>query len=139
MPKKNLILLTLLILSGIFLTEHSIHANIPNSYENWQQRNIKIGIASWYSKQDPGIRKHTANNEIFDDTELTAAMWDVPFNQKIKVTNLDNGLSVIVRVNDRGPHRRLVRQGRIIDLSKQAFSNIASLGKGLIDIQLEFL
>ena len=45
----------------------------------------------------------------------------------------------IVRVNDRGPHRRLVRQGRIIDLSKQAFLNIASLDKGLIDIQLEFL
>jgi len=77
--------------------------------------------------------------EIFDDTELTAAMWDIPFNQKIKVTNLENGLSVIVRVNDRGPHRRLVRQGRIIDLSKQAFLNIASLDKGLIDIQLEFL
>lgn len=105
----------------------------------WQQRSIKIGLASWYSKTDPGILKHTANMEIFDDTELTAAMWDVAFNQKIKVTNLENGLSVVVRVNDRGPHRRLVRQGRIIDLSKQAFLTIASLDKGLIDIQLEFL
>lgn len=137
--KKSLTLLILLILSGIFLTENNIHANIPNPYEIWQQRNIKIGMASWYSEQDPGILKHTANMEIFDDTGLTAAMWDIPFNQKIKVTNLENGLSVIVRVNDRGPHRRLVRQGRIIDLSKQAFLNIASLDKGLIDIQLEFL
>jgi rare lipoprotein A len=77
--------------------------------------------------------------EIFDDTELTAAMWDIPFNQKIKVTNLENGLSVVVRVNDRGPHRRLVRQGRIIDLSKRAFQTIGPLDKGLIDIQLEFL
>jgi len=139
MTKKKLILFTLLTLSVTFLNEHTIHANLPNPYETWQQRNVKIGVASWYSKQDPGIRKHTANNEIFDDTELTAAMWDIPFNQKIKVTNLENGLSVIVRINDRGPHRRLVRQGRIIDLSKQAFATIASLGKGLIDIQLEFL
>jgi len=139
MINKALILFTLLILPGTFVTEHAIHANIPNPYEMWQQRNIKTGMASWYSKQDPGIRKHTANNEIFDDAELTAAMWDVPFNQKIKVTNLENGMSVIVRINDRGPHRRLVRQGRIIDLSKQAFLTIASLGKGLIDIQLEFL
>jgi len=139
MIKKRHILLILVILSGTFLTESKIHANIPNPYEIWQQRNIKIGLASWYSKQDPGIRKHTANMEIFDDTGLTAAMWDIPFNQKIKVTNLENGLSVIVRVNDRGPHRRLVQQGRIIDLSKQAFLNIASLDKGLIDIQLVFL
>jgi len=139
MIKKKHILLVLLIFSGTLFTEGRIQANIPNPYEIWQQRNIKVGLASWYSKTDPGIRKHTANMEIFDDTELTAAMWDIPFNQKIKVTNLENGLSVIVRVNDRGPHRRLVRQGRIIDLSKQAFLNIASLDKGLIDIQLEFL
>ncbi len=137
--KKSLIILILLILSGIFLTENKIHANIPNPYEMWRQRSIKVGLASWYSETDPGILKHTANMEIFDDTGLTAAMWDVAFNQKIRVTNLENGLSVIVRVNDRGPHRRLVRQGRIIDLSKQAFLNIASLDKGLIDIQLEFL
>ena len=139
MIKKILILLILLILSGVFLTDNDIQANIPNPYETWQQRNIKVGMASWYSKTDPGILKHTANMEIFDDTELTAAMWDVAFNQKIKVTNLENGQSVIVRINDRGPHRRLVRQGRIIDLSKKAFSNIASLDSGLIDIQLEYL
>jgi len=139
MIKKSLILLILLVLSGIVLTKNNIYANIPNPYEIWQQRNIKVGMASWYSKTDPGILKHTANMEIFDDTELTAAMWDVPFNQKIKVTNLENGQSVVVRINDRGPHRRLVRQGRIIDLSKRAFLNIASLDKGLIDIQLEFL
>jgi len=77
--------------------------------------------------------------EVFDDSGLTAAMWDVPFNQRVKVTNLENGKSVIVRVNDRGPHRRFVREGRLIDLSKQAFSNIASLKRGLIDIELELL
>ena len=66
-------------------------------------------------------------------------MWDVPFNQLVKVTNLDNGKSVIVRVNDRGPHRRFLLKGRLIDLTKYAFSRIASLEKGLIRIELELL
>ncbi len=66
-------------------------------------------------------------------------MWDTPFNQRIRVTNAENHKSVTVRINDRGPHRRLVREGRIIDLSKRAFSRIAPLEQGLIPIELEFL
>ena len=94
------------------------------------------GLASWYSESDPGILKNTANMEIFDDQQLTCAMWDIPFNTLIRVTNLSNGKSVVVRVNDRGPARRLVSQGRIIDLSKAAFAEIADLDKGLIEIEL---
>jgi len=97
------------------------------------------GRASWYSKRSPGIRKTTANNEIFDDTRMTCAIWGVPFHQKIRVTNRRNGKSVVVRVNDRGPHKRFVRKGRIIDLSRSAFHEIASLRSGLIDVNLEFL
>jgi rare lipoprotein A len=100
---------------------------------------IQFGQASWYSEQSPGVLKYTASNEVFDDSDLTAAMWDVPFNQRVRVTNLENGKSVIVRVNDRGPHRRFVAQGRLIDLTKQAFATIASLDQGLIDIELEIL
>lgn len=100
---------------------------------------IRKGKASWYSEQSPGINKRTANNEIFNDCALTAAMWNVPFNQKVKVTNLENGKSVVVRVNDRGPHKRYVARGRIIDLTKQAFARIAPLNKGLISIELELL
>jgi rare lipoprotein A len=74
--------------------------------------------------------------EIFDDQQLTCAIWDRPFNTLIKVTNASNGKSVVVRVNDRGPARRLVREGRIIDLSKAAFAQIADLDKGLIHIEL---
>ncbi|MCK5013892.1 MAG: septal ring lytic transglycosylase RlpA family lipoprotein, partial [Candidatus Omnitrophica bacterium] len=65
--------------------------------------------------------------------------WEVPFNQMVKVTNLENGKSVVVRVNDRGPHKRYVARGRIIDLSKRAFARIASLERGLIRIKLELL
>jgi len=114
---------------------------VTSPYVTFQsdQRVVKRGKASWYSKRDPGIRRRTANNEIFNDQEMTCAMWDVPFNQLIKVTNVDNGRSVIVRVNDRGPHKRYVRKGRVIDLTKAAFKTIAPLQEGLIDIELELL
>lgn len=97
------------------------------------------GQASWYSRESPGINKRTANNEYFDDTEMTCAIWGVPFNQLIKVTNRHNGKSVVVRVNDRGPHFRYVRRGRIIDLTKAAFKKIANPKSGLIQVELEFL
>lgn len=104
-----------------------------------QPNEIKVGTASWYSHQSPGIKKTTANMEIFDDTDMTCAMWDVPFNQKLRVTNIKNGKSVVVRVNDRGPHKRYVRKGRVVDLSKGAFKKIAGLKKGLISVKVEFL
>jgi len=94
------------------------------------------GIASWYSENDPGVLKTTANMEIFNHNELTCAMWDIPFGTRLKVTNLDNGKSVTVRVNDRGPAKRLVRRGRVIDLSKKAFSKIASLDEGLVMVEV---
>jgi len=100
---------------------------------------VRYGKASWYSEKDPGINPQTANNEIFSEGAMTCAMWDVPFNQQIRITNLANGKTIIVRVNDRGPHKRFVRQGRIVDLTKNAFSQIASLEDGLIEIRLEFL
>lgn len=100
---------------------------------------VWTGNASWYSKESPGINLHTANNEVFDDRDMTCAMWDVPFQQRIRVTNLDNGKSVVVRVNDRGPHRRFVRRGRVIDLTKAAFHRVSSLDNGLIHVSLEFL
>jgi len=104
-----------------------------------EKKIIHRGKASWYSERDPGINRHTANNEIFDDSDLTCAMWGVPFNQEIRVTNLENGKSVTVRVNDRGPHKRFVKRGRIIDLTKKAFSEIAPLPRGLIEIEIEIL
>jgi len=94
------------------------------------------GKASWYSQNDPGIALTTANMEVFDDSQLTCAMWDIPFNTILKVTNIENGKSVIVRVNDRGPARRL---NRPIDLTKAAFSKIADLDKGLADVFVEII
>jgi len=97
------------------------------------------GQASWYSRNDPGVRVTTANNEIFNDEAMTAAMWGVSFGTMLRVTNKANGQSVVVRVNDRGPHRRYVRQGRVIDLTKKAFRTISSTKAGLIDVLIEKL
>lgn len=90
------------------------------------------GIASWYSVASSS--NITASGEEFQDEEMTCAMWDVPFNTKFKVTNMENGKSVVCRVNDRGPNRRL---NRLIDLSKGAFEKIADLDKGIINVKIE--
>jgi rare lipoprotein A len=74
----------------------------------------QIGIASWYGKQFHG--RATASGEDFDMFELTAAHRQLPLGTYVKVTNLRNGKSVIVRINDRGPFVG----GRIMDLSYSA-------------------
>ena len=92
-----------------------------------------LGTASWYSQKDRGIRRHTANGEVFDDTRSTCAAWNIPFGTYLKVTNTGNGKSVTCRVNDRGPRKHL---GRRIDLSKAAFRKIADLRLGLIKVSV---
>ena len=99
-------------------------------------KNHIMGMASWYSRTDRGIRKTTANMETFCDRNHTCAIWGLPFNTLVKVTNLLNGKSVVVRVNDRGPAKHLVRKGRVIDLTRSAFSKIAASGNGLIPIKI---
>lgn len=91
------------------------------------------GVASWYSENDPAINKHTANGEVFDDSKMTCASWEYPFGTRLEVKNLENGKSVICRVNDRGPSKRLER---LIDLSKGSFRKIASTRRGLIRVSV---
>ncbi|MDQ7910290.1 septal ring lytic transglycosylase RlpA family protein [Phytohabitans sp. ZYX-F-186] len=77
----------------------------------------------------------TANGEQFDPEALTAAHKTWAFGTRVRVTNPDNGKSVIVRINDRGPYV----DGRCIDLSRAAFRAIASLDLGHIDVRYEIL
>ncbi|MFC0530345.1 septal ring lytic transglycosylase RlpA family protein [Phytohabitans kaempferiae] len=86
--------------------------------------------ASFYHEPQP-----TANGEQFDPEALTAAHKTWAFNTRVRVTNPDNGKSVIVRINDRGPYI----DGRCIDLSRAAFRAIASLDLGHIDVRYEIL
>lgn len=94
---------------------------------------VARGIASWYSKADDYINKHTANGEVFNDRAMTCASWHHPFGTQLKVTNLQNGKSVVCRVNDRGPNKRLRRE---IDLTIGAFKKIASANRGLIRVSV---
>jgi len=89
------------------------------------------GVASFYGNEFQS--RKTSNGEIFDQGKLTAAHRTLPFGTKVRVVNAQNGKSVIVRVNDRGPFAK----GRIIDLSASAFKSIASLNAGVINVKIE--
>lgn len=99
--------------------------------ERSQYTHFQTGMASYYGGSWHG--KKTANGEIFNENSLTAAHKTLPFGTRVKVTNLDNGKSVVVRINNRGPYSK----GRVIDLSKAAFSKIASTSKGVTRVKLE--
>jgi rare lipoprotein A len=93
----------------------------------------QYGIASWYGHPFHG--RITANGETYDMGKLTAAHKGLPFNTKVLVTNLSNGKSVIVRINDRGPYIK----GRIIDLSKEAARAIDMVDAGISMVKLSIL
>lgn len=91
------------------------------------------GYASYYADDFDG--KQTANGEIFNMYELTAAHKEYPFNTLIRVTNLLNNKTTIVRINDRGPFV----EGRIIDLSLGAAKQLDMLDSGVQEVKLEII
>ena len=91
------------------------------------------GIASWYGNQFRG--KKTANGEVFNPDALTAAHRTLPFGTKVRVTNLRNGKSVVVRINDRGPFIR----GRVIDLSLGAAKLVGLTRLGVAKVKYSVL
>ena len=90
----------------------------------------RYGVASWYERTDR--RLWTASGERFDDWALTAAHPTLPLGSRVRVTNLRNGRSVLVRVNDRGPFI----PGRLIDLSKGAAQQLGFIGQGLAYVRI---
>lgn len=93
-------------------------------------KKIEEGMASWYGPKFHG--KLTANGEEYDMHQLTAAHRTLPFNSIIKVKNKDNGKTVLVRINDRGPFAK----NRIVDLSKKAAQEISMIGTGTAPVTL---
>ncbi len=93
----------------------------------------EVGVASWYG---PGFHgKLTANGEIYDQTAMTAAHRTLPIPTYVVVENIENGKTVVVRVNDRGPFSK----GRIIDLSEKAASQIGMIEKGTAQVRVSVL
>ncbi|NWA23364.1 septal ring lytic transglycosylase RlpA family protein [Pseudomonas gingeri] len=93
----------------------------------------ETGMASYYGAQHQG--KRTASGEPFDPHAMTAAHRQLPFGTRVKVTNLANDKSVIVRINDRGPHTR----GRLIDLSREAAAQLGMLQNGTARVRIQSL
>jgi peptidoglycan lytic transglycosylase len=94
---------------------------------------VTTGTASWYGKAHNG--RPTASGEIYDMNDLTAAHRSLPLGTRVLVTNLRNGRSVEVRVNDRGP----VDRDRIIDLSYAAAVELDAIGDGAVPVRLRVL
>lgn len=94
---------------------------------------VETGLASWYGARHHG--KRTASGEYFDQKKFTAAHPTLPWGSIVKVTNLANGKSVEVRINDRGPYGK----GRIIDLSRAAAKVLDMLRTGIAQVKVERL
>ncbi len=93
----------------------------------------ETGIASWYGAKFHGRR--TANGGVYDMNDLTAAHRTLPLPSLVRVTNLENGRSMILKVNDRGPYAR----GRIIDLSRRSAQLLGSLKQGTARVRVQIL
>lgn len=108
---------------------HASHAVPVARAPEWTQN----GRVSWYG---PGFHgRRTANGEVFDTNELTMAHRTLPFGTEVRVTNLSNGRSVVLRVNDRGPYVR----GRIADLSHAAATRLGFVDDGVTRARIELI
>lgn len=94
---------------------------------------VEHGLASWYGPGFDG--RLTASGEVFDQDELTAAHPDLPLPSFVQVTNLENGESVIVRVNDRGP----MSDDLVIDVSQGAAEELGFIDAGIVPVRVEVL
>ena len=93
----------------------------------------QVGIASWYGGRHQG--RLTASGEVFDENKLTAAHRTLPLVTWARVTNLENGRTIEVRVNDRGPYI----DGRVIDLSTRAAEELGMTTQGLARVEIKAL
>lgn len=92
-----------------------------------------VGVASWYGKPYHGRR--TASGEVYNMHRMTAAHPSLPFGTRVAVTNLSNGRTVVVRINDRGPFVR----NRIIDVSRKAAGQLGFLSEGLTRVGVRII
>lgn len=99
---------------------------LPAPGAAWTQ----TGIASWYG--EPFHGRQTASGERYDMNELTCAHPTLPFGSRIRVRNLENGRTVTLRVNDRGPFV----QGRIVDVSRKAAEELGIIGSGTARVEI---
>src|SRR5690606_26561903 len=111
--------------------EPSVIDKLNNVASNTVRRFSQTGVASWYGRQFHG--RKTASGETFDMNALTAAHRSLPLNCYIRVTNKNNGKSVVVKVNDRGPFHG----NRVLDLSYGAAKQLGITSAGTANVNIE--
>lgn len=114
------------VMAGCGATPRAIRPPVSEDLLRPQQ----TGYASWYGKAHQGRR--TTSGETYDMNKFTAAHPALPMGTRLLVTNLKNGRSVTVRVNDRGPFI----DGRIVDLSYAAAREVDAIGEGVVPVRL---
>jgi rare lipoprotein A len=114
-----------------FITEPAAIATVETPPPD---HTVMSGHASYYSYEC--AKKPMANGKAFDPEKRTCASWFYKFGTVLLVESLDTGRTTEVIVTDRGPNKRLVKEGRIIDLSKRAFEDICALKKGLTRVRV---
>lgn len=114
---------------GKIARAHAVEKVIAEKTANY----TAVGVASWYGEDFHGRR--TANGETFDMNSFSAAHPSLPLPSNVRVTNLDNHRSVVVRVNDRGPYVG----GRVIDVSAKTAKVLGFYGDGLSKVKVEYV
>lgn len=122
-PIKITLLINILMLTAC----STVQSNKNKSWLGYTQ----TGIASYYA--DKHQNQKTASGEVYQHKLKTAAHRSLPFGANVKVVNIENNKSIVVKINDRGPFRK----GRIIDLSKSAFMEINDTKAGLMQVKIE--
>ena len=111
----------------------SVESDGQQKSSNHANKHALNGTASWYGSRFHG--KKTASGEIYDQNKLTAAHKTLPLGSKARVTNLDNGSTVDVEINDRGPFVK----GRIVDLSRAAARALGLVESGTAPVKVELI
>ena len=111
----------------------SLDAGKKNKSKFHKKKTVYKGVSSYYGPKFHG--KLTANGEVYDMYGITAAHKEIPFNTVARVTNLDNGKSLILRINDRGPYI----DGRILDCSYGAAKKLNFIKQGTANVKIEII
>lgn len=119
--------------TGIYKVGNPYQINGVWYYPKEDPNYDETGIGSWYGEQFHG--RATANGEVFDLNEVTAAHPTLPMPSLVRVTNLENGRSIVVRVNDRGPYAN----GRVIDLSRRSAQLLGYERQGTAKVRVQYL
>ena len=132
---KVIFILAFLLFSCISAPRYSSSSYSDNQTKRENSKNIFYGVSSFYGLDDGFDGNLTANGEVYDKDGFTAAHKTLPLNSIVKVTNMENGKTVTLRINDRGPYIK----GRILDCSHGAAIKLDFVEQGTTEVKIEVI